>query len=108
MTTTQEITVREAAARVRRSTETVRRWIWSGRLPAVKHGNTYYVDVMQLDRVAVELGTAEWHEPAPAALGAWLAEVDDWRSALDRVAEGHRVTATTASDLVLEDRHARR
>ena len=106
MTAVQEITVREAAARVRRSTETVRRWIWSGRLPAVKHGNTYYVDVMQLDRVAGELGPAEWHEPAPAALGAWLAEVDDWRSGLDRAGEGNRVTAT-ASDLVIEDRHAR-
>jgi len=106
VTAAQEITVREAAVRVRRSTETVRRWIWSGRLPAVKHGNTYYVDVMQLDLVAVELGTAEWREPAPAALGAWLAEVDDWRSGLGRAGEGNR--AATASDLVIEDRHARR
>jgi excisionase family DNA binding protein len=107
MTIAQEITVREAAARVGRSTETVRRWIWSGRLPAVKHGNTYYVDVVLLDRVAVELGTAEWHEPAPASLGTWLAEVDDWRSGLGRAAEGNRAAAS-ASDLVLEDRHARR
>jgi excisionase family DNA binding protein len=106
MTAAQEITVREAAARVHRSSETVRRWIWSGRLPAVKHGNTYYVDIMRLDMVAVELGTAEWREPAPAALGAWLAEVDDWRSGLDPAREGNR--AVTASDLVIEDRHARR
>jgi excisionase family DNA binding protein len=102
----QEITVREAAARVRRSTETVRRWIWSGRLPAIKHGNTYYVDVGQLDLVAAELGTTESHEPAPPALGAWLAEVDDWRSGLDRAGQDNQAAAT-ASDLVLEDRHAR-
>ena len=48
--------MREAARRIHRSPETVRRWIWSGRLQAAKRGNTYYVDVMQLEGIAAEMG----------------------------------------------------
>ena len=44
------------ARRIRRSPEPVRRWIWSGRLQAAKRGNTYYVDVMQLEGIAAEMG----------------------------------------------------
>jgi excisionase family DNA binding protein len=104
----QEITVREAAQRTHRSPETIRRWIWSGRLPAAKRGNTYYVDVMQLERVVVEMDTTGLHADGgahrvPGDLGGWLEEVARWRTGLT-------VTATkrTASDLVIEDRHARR
>ena len=37
------ITVREAARIVGRTTETVRRWIWDGKLPAQKLGNQLFV-----------------------------------------------------------------
>lgn len=37
------ITVREAARECGRTTETVRRWIWEGKLPAQKLGNQLFV-----------------------------------------------------------------
>jgi excisionase family DNA binding protein len=118
MTAVQEITVREAAHRTRRSPETIRRWIWSGRLPAVKRGNTYYVDVVHLDGLAVEMGGAGHAAGAPGApdpagapgpagpgsLRAWLADLGEWKSGL----AGEPAAGRTASDLVIEDRHARR
>jgi excisionase family DNA binding protein len=103
----EEITVREAARRTNRSTETIRRWIWSGRLPAVKRGNTYYVDVVHLEGVAVEIET-KWHHTekdtrSGGDLAAWLDEVDRWQASLPA-----RAASQTASDLVIEDRRARR
>jgi excisionase family DNA binding protein len=104
MTAVQEITVREAAQRVHRSPETIRRWIWSGRLPATKRGNTYYVDVVHLEGLVVEMGAAE-HQADTARLGSlaeWLDEVLRWKSGLALPVR------ETASDLVIEDRRARR
>ena len=103
MSVQQEISVREAARRVHRSEETVRRWIWSGRLPARKRGNSYRIDIAHLDRIAVVYDPPD---TGPAAaddgLGAWLGDLDRWK-------EGLRVTAgATAADLIIEDRHARR
>ncbi|MBM3154858.1 MAG: helix-turn-helix domain-containing protein [Chloroflexi bacterium] len=37
------ITVREAAAEYGKNMETVRRWIWSGKLPAQKLGNQLFI-----------------------------------------------------------------
>jgi len=37
------ITVREAARECSRNPETIRRWIWSGKLPAEKLGNQLFV-----------------------------------------------------------------
>jgi hypothetical protein len=34
---------------------TIRRWIWSGRLPAVKKGASYRIDIVHLQEVVVEL-----------------------------------------------------
>jgi len=45
-------------------------------------------------------GSAEF---TPSDLGAWLVEVDEWKAGL-RVGSQRQ----TASDLVIEDRHARR
>ena len=104
MTAVQEITVREAALRVHRSPETIRRWIWSGRLPAAKRGNTYYVDVVHLDGLAAEV-SGDWHGAAaagPGDLRDWLAETARWKSGL------RAPSSETASDLVIEDRRARR
>jgi excisionase family DNA binding protein len=111
MTALQEIPVREAARRVQRSPETVRRWIWSGRLPATKRGNTYYVDVVHLEGIAVEMGitgmAAQHAQNTPSSdLAAWLADVDQWKAGL-AAATGPAIRPT-ASDLVIEDRHARR
>jgi excisionase family DNA binding protein len=103
VTAAQEISVREAARRTGRSAETIRRWIWSGRLPAIKRGNTYYVDVMHLEGVAVEMGTNSIAPVPPDGLEAWLAEVDHWRSGRAGAA-----VRQTASDLVIDDRRARR
>jgi excisionase family DNA binding protein len=103
MSAQREISVREAARRAHRSEETVRRWIWSGRLPARKRGNSYRIDVAHLDRIAVVYDPPDV-DPATAGggLGAWLDDLDRWK-------EGLRVTAgATAADLVIEDRHARR
>ena len=96
---------------MRRSPETVRRWIWSGRLPATKRGNTYYVDVMHVEGIAVEMGIGEFaarhtESTSSGQLAAWLAEVDQWKSGLPAAAGS--AARPTASDLVLEDRHARR
>lgn len=38
------LTVREVARACGRSEETVRRWIWSGRLPSRKLGNQHFMD----------------------------------------------------------------
>jgi len=38
------LTVREVARACNRSEETVRRWIWSGRLPSRKLGNQHFID----------------------------------------------------------------
>jgi excisionase family DNA binding protein len=85
MTAVEQVTVQEAARRVHRSPETIRRWIWSGKLPAAKRGNKYYVDVIHLQQVAVELDTAAsaWHgskRDHPQALQDWVESVDRFQA----------------------------
>ncbi|HLW46980.1 MAG TPA: helix-turn-helix domain-containing protein [bacterium] len=46
------ITVRDAARQCHRTTETVRRWIWEGKLPAQKLGNQLFIKRADLARVA--------------------------------------------------------
>ena len=38
------LTVRQVARDCQRSEETIRRWIWSGKLPARKLGNQHFID----------------------------------------------------------------
>jgi excisionase family DNA binding protein len=107
MTAVQEVTVREAARIAHRSEETIRRWIWSGRLPAVKRGSSYRVDVRHLDDVMIELESHAAHGEAPADTGneglrAWLEEVKAWKAGLETI------PGASAADLVIEDRRARR
>jgi excisionase family DNA binding protein len=52
------LTVREVARRCNRSEETVRRWIWSGKLPARKLGNQLFVEAAN---VAIESSKATGH-----------------------------------------------
>jgi excisionase family DNA binding protein len=104
MSAAREISVRQAAQRAQRSEETIRRWIWSGRLPAHKRGNSYRIDVAHLDRVALVYDLAdEGHAGVRSeSLGEWLDDLDRWKQGLS-VAPG-----ASAADLVIEDRHARR
>jgi excisionase family DNA binding protein len=84
--------VREAASLARRTPETVRRWVWSGRLSAVKKGNRLLVRRDELD--ALIQG-----ETGPRGATPTLRE---WR---DEVASRlTRPTGGTARDLVLDDR----
>ena len=86
--------VRGAAALVRRHPETVRRWVWSGRLAARREGGRLVVarrDVEALaGRRAVAMTLAEWAERARSARGV-----------------AKPGAGTSAADLVIEDRAQR-
>lgn len=103
--------MREAARRAGRSEETIRRWIWSGRLPAVKRGTAYRIDVMHLEEVIVEMERDVSRHDSSAALSGhhsvigladWLREVEEWKRIVP-------VTSGPASsELLIEDRRGRR
>ncbi len=59
MTEERLLTVREVAGRCHRSEETIRRWIWSGKLPARKLGNQLFVEEGELGRVQLEWRVSE-------------------------------------------------
>ena len=103
MVAAQELTVRQAARRADRSEETIRRWIWSGRLPAVKRGTSYRIDVVNLERIMIELDERSGqHAATSVSWKEWLAAVAKWKA-------GVKATpGVSAADLVIEDRRARR
>ena len=88
-----ELDVIAAASVAGRSAETVRRWVWSGRLRAHKRGNKLLIDRSDLERLIKSSGKsltlAEWLEP------------------LEQSALKSGATAQSAADLVLTDRRAR-
>jgi excisionase family DNA binding protein len=89
------VDVRRAALLLGRHPETVRRWVWSGRLPARRHGNRLLLRRADIEALAESQGIgtltlAEWAEQARAV----------------REAPG-RDSGVSLSDLVLEDRRAR-
>jgi len=86
------VDVREAARLAGRSPETVRRWVWSGRLPSVKNGNKWFVPRSQVAGPGQNIGSG-----SPPSLLSWA----------ESLPEGSRETGRTASDLVLEDRAER-
>jgi excisionase family DNA binding protein len=91
--------VRETARLAGRTPETVRRWIWSGRLAARRHGSRLLVTRDDVDRLIQG-------RPAPArlTLAAWAAAVDEQRQA---GALGDPSADSSAADLVLDDRASR-
>ena len=52
------LTVREVARACGRSEETVRRWIWSGRLPSRKLGNQHFIDPADVEALKPKLSRA--------------------------------------------------
>lgn len=89
------VDVREAAALAHRSPETIRRWVWSGKVNAIKYGTKLLVP-----RVAVA-PPAPSEPPHQLTLSEWIAWSDGLRSA--------RATGPgqSAADLILEDRDER-
>lgn len=87
--------MREAARRVHRAEETIRRWIWTGKLPARKLGKGYEVQESDLDAIAA--GIPAPREPE-ASLGGWVADVNAWRAGNGISPRGG------AGQLVVEDR----
>ena len=59
----------EAARRAGRSPETVRRWIWSGKLPSRKVGNQHLVDSDAVDALTGARTPGE--APVPEVGGEW-------------------------------------
>ena len=92
------VDIREAARLVRRSPETVRRWVWSGQVRSVKNGNKLF-----LARADVEhrLGGAG----AATTTGPQQRSLRDWAASPESVVAGR--PGVSASDLVLEDRAGR-
>jgi excisionase family DNA binding protein len=88
--------IRQAAALTARHPETVRRWVWSGRLPARRQGNRLLMT--RRDVMALVSGSRR----SETSLGAWAdrAEVALRESA-------HTETPRSAADLILEDRERR-
>lgn len=87
------VDVRRAAALAGRHPETVRRWVWSGRLQARRRGNRLFVasdDVEALagDKARTVISLATWAERARAAAQH----------------EGESPRRRSAADLVIEDR----
>lgn len=91
------VDVNEAARMVGRSPETVRRWIWSGKLAAQKQGRRLMISRPELAAFIAELDRAE----SGLTLAAWAAAA---RQAL--VASGEPARGS-AADLVLADRRRR-
>jgi excisionase family DNA binding protein len=91
------LSIRQAAALVHRTPETVRRWVWSGRLPAQRDGRRLLVARADLVRLVagpiVEItDLAQWH----------LQAVDQARRS-SRAPEA----PASAMDLIVEDRQTR-
>jgi len=59
------LTVAEAARRTGRHPETIRRWIWSGRIRAEKVGGRHLIPESELER-------ADGVEAARRSAGGWL------------------------------------
>lgn len=81
------LTVPQAAKRVRRNPETVRRWIREGRLQAVRVGTQHIIDERDLDA----LGDPEAYLPLPPEWKTtfWGAPMPDYLGILRRQRDEH-------------------
>src|SRR3954454_1633324 len=88
--------VRSAAALVGRPPETVRRWVWSGRLPARRRGRRLVMAREDVEAIAASDARGS------TSLAAWT----DCAHAV-REAAGASTSGPSAADLVIEDRAQR-
>ncbi len=87
------VDVHEAARLTRRTPETVRRWVWSGRIEAVKRGNKLFLPRAAMTGVGDD---GEAHTAMPLA---------EWAALLPTSRRGR--AGRSARDLVAEDRERR-
>jgi excisionase family DNA binding protein len=90
-----ELDIAAAAEVAGRSAETLRRWVWSGRLRARKRGNKLLIARSDLDRLLGSSGIA-----GTLSIADWVAAIES--SGLKQGPRG-----ATAADLVLEERRLR-
>ncbi len=89
----EEVDVKSAALLAGKTAETIRRWVWSGRLSARKRGNRLLVARRDVEALAGGAGR-------PKSLAEWV----DMAEAAMRDRRGpHR----SAADLVIEERRLR-
>lgn len=99
-----KLTVPQAARRMGRSPETIRRWIWSGKLSSEKVGNQHLVDEADLGALEAASEVDEGDVVnVPGPWGEWLRQVDVLSERLR--ADGVRLPP--AADLVRESRRGR-
>jgi len=85
--------VREAAAYAGRTPETVRRWVWAGRLPARRQGNRLLVRRADVARLRSGLAAGD---DRTLSLEEWVTLVERTRRSGQQ--------GVSARDLVLEER----
>ncbi len=88
-----ELTILHAAALVHRSPETVRRWVWAGRLKARKSGKRLLVPRLDLE--------------ALAGVGQRNMSLREWGKLAEEVLRRPKRGGRSAADLVLADRRER-
>jgi helix-turn-helix protein len=87
-----ELDIKAAAAVAGRTTETIRRWVWSGRLPARRRGNRLLVTRRDVEALAG---------------GRKALSLADWLTLAERGMSARPGAGTSAADLVLEERRRR-
>ncbi len=94
------VDVREAARLTHRAPETIRRWVWNGRLPATKQGNRLLIarDLVTALADAHEAMAAQDSQDSQDSLAAWAERVTADRTGL---------AGASAADLVWDDRAGR-
>jgi excisionase family DNA binding protein len=91
-TTDELIDVRRAAVLVGRHPETVRRWVWSGRLRAQRNGRRLLVARSEVQAIAEQDAVA-------SSLREWADQARAVRNSTSTMESGR-----SAADLVIEDR----
>jgi excisionase family DNA binding protein len=99
------LTVPEAARRAGRSPETIRRWIWSGKLPSHKVGNQHVIDEEALEALlpAAEPDEDDELVDVSGEWGDWLRRVEALKDRLR--ARGAHIPS--GAELVREIRRGR-
>lgn len=102
------LTVPEAARRAGRNPETIRRWIWSGRLPAEKVGNQHVIEEEALDALVAPPTAVDDSEPesvpdVPGEWGEWLRRARE----LQKLLRARGACLPPASEMIREGRRGR-